>query len=72
MKVTVTKNSPNINKVGFTTKYDGVILFTSGEEYDVYIGEDGVCLVESHEHAEEYDVDQYLYAGTGDSITITL
>lgn len=68
MKVTVTKNSPNINKVGCTTVCGGVILFMPEEDSDVYIGNDGVRLVESR----YYDVDQDLYAGEGDSITIEL
>lgn len=68
MKVTVTKNSPNLNKVGSSTMCGGVVLFMPEEDYDVYIGKDGACLVESG----AYDVDQDLYAGSGDSITIEL
>ena len=68
MQVSVTKNSLNINKVGCTTMCGGVVLFMPEEDCDVYIGKDGVCLVESR----DYDEDQGLYAGEGDSITIEL
>ena len=68
MQVTARKNSRDHKKVGFTTMCGGVVLFISDDDFDIYIGDGELRLVE----AAGYDEDQGLYAGEGDSLTLTL
>lgn len=68
MQVSVRKNSRDHKKVGFTTMCGGVVLFIPDDDFDLYIRDGELSLVES----ASYDEDQGLYAGEGDSITITL